>query len=74
MICDMTVGKSTLSVYVLALIAVGVSARVILGQFLYEKEANRLTAYRDSKGLWTICKGLTTLAGQTHTGRAARHS
>ncbi|GFN47392.1 lysozyme [Candidatus Regiella insecticola] len=56
----MAVDKSTLSVAVLALIAAGVSAPVILGQFLYEKEADRLTAYRDSKGLWTICKGLTT--------------
>lgn len=51
--------KSKLSAKVLALIAAGASALVIGNQFLDEKEGNRLTAYRDGAGIWTICRGVT---------------
>ncbi|EMV6254203.1 lysozyme, partial [Escherichia coli] len=39
-----------LSAAVLALIAAGASAPVILDQFLDEKEGNHTTAYRDGSG------------------------
>jgi lysozyme len=51
--------KTTLSVALVTLIAAGASSTDILDQFLNEKEGTRLTAYKDGKGLWTVCRGLT---------------
>ncbi len=48
----------------LALIAAGASAPVLMDQFLNEKEGNSLTAYRDGSGLWTICRGATRIDGK----------
>lgn len=48
-----------LSSRIVALIAAGASAVVIGNQFLDEKEGNRLDAYRDGSGVWTICRGVT---------------
>lgn len=42
--------KSKLSKAVIALIISGAGASAILGQFLDEKEGNRLTAYQDGVG------------------------
>ncbi|EOL4998128.1 glycoside hydrolase family protein, partial [Escherichia coli] len=53
-----------LSAVVLALIAAGASAPEILDQFLDEKEGNHTTAYRDSAGIWTICRGATRVDGK----------
>ena len=52
---------SRLSKTLQGLILSGASALVIFSQFLDEKEGNRLTAYRDSHGLATICRGLTVI-------------
>ncbi|HAY4580358.1 TPA: lysozyme, partial [Escherichia coli] len=35
-----------------------------MNQFLDEKEGNHLTAYRDGSGIWTICRGATTVDGK----------
>jgi lysozyme len=51
--------KHYLSAAMLALLAVGASNSDLLHQFLSEKEAVRLTSYRDGRGIWTICEGLT---------------
>lgn len=51
--------ETKLSTKVIALIASGASALVIGSQFLDEKEGNKLDAYRDGKGIWTICRGVT---------------
>ncbi|HIF3243177.1 TPA: lysozyme [Salmonella enterica] len=56
--------KYGLSAAMLALIAAGASAPVILDQFLNEKEGNSLTAYRDGGGIWTICRGATRVDGK----------
>ncbi|HAK8511649.1 TPA: lysozyme [Salmonella enterica] len=56
--------KYGLSAAILALIAAGASAPVILDQFLNEKEGNSLTAYRDGGGVWTICRGVTVIDGK----------
>ncbi|MCP5656264.1 glycoside hydrolase family protein, partial [Klebsiella pneumoniae] len=40
------------------------SAPVIMDQFLTEKEGNRLTAYKDGSGIWTICRGATRVDGK----------
>lgn len=53
--------KTTLSVALVALIAAGASSTDILDQLLTEKEAERLVAYQDGVGIWTICKGLTRI-------------
>jgi lysozyme len=50
---------STLSKKVLALVAAGASAVTIATQFLHEKEGDRLTAYQDGRGIWTVCMGVT---------------
>lgn len=55
--------KSMLSAALAALIAAGASAPVLFDQFLDEKEGNRLTAYPDGEGIWTICRGLTRIDG-----------
>jgi lysozyme len=58
-----------LSAAVLAVIAAGSQAPDILHSFLAEKEAVRLDAYPDGKGIWTICEGLTTYEGKpVHKG------
>jgi len=59
--------KSKLSKAVIALIISGASASAILGQFLDEKEGNRLVAYADGKGIWTICRGATRVDGKPVT-------
>ncbi|MDE9466869.1 lysozyme [Xenorhabdus bovienii] len=56
--------KSRLSAAVIAAILAGVGSEVILGQFLNEKEGNRLSAYRDGGGIWTICRGVTRIDGK----------
>jgi lysozyme len=54
---------SKLSKAVLALVLAGASSSAILSQFLDEKEGNKTTAYKDSVGIWTICRGLTKVDG-----------
>ncbi|MBQ5208408.1 lysozyme, partial [Klebsiella pneumoniae] len=49
--------KTKLSSAMLALIAAGASAPVLMDQFLNEKEGKSLTSYRDGAGIWTICRG-----------------
>ncbi|HDZ1288576.1 lysozyme [Klebsiella pneumoniae] len=56
--------KTKLSAAMLALIAAGASAPVLMDQFLNEKEGNSLTAYLDGSGIWTICRGATRIDGQ----------
>jgi len=54
--------KSLLSAAVLALIAGGASAPVIMDQFIREKESSgrlELKAYMDGARVWTICDGKT---------------
>lgn len=46
--------RAKLSAAVLGLVLAGAPASVILDQFLDEKEGNRLTAYKDGGGIWTI--------------------
>lgn len=55
---------SRLSKAVLALVAAGASAAVIMCQFLDEKEGNRWTAYQDGVKVWTICRGITRMDGK----------
>lgn len=59
--------KSKLSAAMLALIAAGVTAPVMMAQFQEEKEGHRLTAYQDGVGIWTICGGVTTVNGKKVT-------
>lgn len=56
--------KSKLSKAVIALIISGAGASAIFSQFLDEKEGNRLVAYLDGKGIWTICRGATRVDGK----------
>ncbi|HFD2992506.1 lysozyme [Klebsiella pneumoniae] len=56
--------KTKLSAAMLALIAAGASAPVLMDQFLNEKEGNSLTSYRDGAGIWTICRGATRVDGR----------
>lgn len=56
--------KSKLSAAVLALIMVAAPATIILDQLLDEKEGNRLVAYPDGKGIWTVCRGATQVDGK----------
>lgn len=55
--------KSMLTAGVAALIAAGASFPTLYEQFLGEQEGDRLTAYRDGRGIWTICRGLTRIDG-----------
>lgn len=56
--------KTTLSVMMVTLIAAGASFPTLYNQFVVgEKEANRLVAYQDGVGIWTICGGLTRIDG-----------
>lgn len=61
--------KTKLSAAILALIAAGASAPVLLDQFLDEKEGNHLSAYLDSARplIWTICRGATMIDGKPVT-------
>lgn len=56
-----------LSAAMLALIAAGASAPVMMAQFQHEKEGQRLTAYPDGGGVWTICGGITRVDGKPVT-------
>lgn len=56
--------RAVISTALLALIAGGASAPQILDQLLTEKEASRTISYRDGRGIWTICKGLTVYQGR----------
>jgi len=56
--------KTKLSAAVLALVVGGASAPLILDQFLDEKEVNKLRAYQDGSGIWTICRGVTRIDGK----------
>lgn len=60
----MATSKTKLSAAVLGLVLAGAPASVILDQFLNEKEGNSLTAYKDGGGIWTICRGATTVDGK----------
>ncbi|WP_440863247.1 lysozyme [Symbiopectobacterium purcellii] len=55
---------SKLSAAMLALIAAGALAPVMMAQFQSEKEGMRLTAYPDGGGIWTICGGVTWVEGK----------
>ena len=59
--------RAKLSAAVLGLVLAGAPASVILDQFLNEKEGNSLTAYKDGSGIWTICRGATTVDGKPVT-------
>lgn len=59
--------KTKLSAAMLALIAGGASAPVLMSQLQTEKEDNRLVAYRDGGGLPTICGGVTYVDGEPVT-------
>ena len=59
--------KTKLSAAMLALIAAGASAPVLMDQFLNEKEGKSLTSYRDGAGIWTICRGATRVDGRPVT-------
>lgn len=56
--------KTKLSAAMLALIAAGASAPVLMEQFQKEKEGTRLIAYQDQGGVWTICGGVTSVNGK----------
>lgn len=57
-------GRSRLTKAVAGLIAAGAAAGTIYSQFLSEREGDRLRAYQDGVGIWTICRGLTRIDGQ----------
>ncbi|PQQ22398.1 lysozyme [Photorhabdus hindustanensis] len=54
---------SKLSAAVIGLALSGAGATAILSQFLDEKEGNRLSAYQDAGGVWSICRGVTQIEG-----------
>lgn len=56
--------KTKLSAAMLALIAAGASAPVLMDQFQDEKEGTSLIAYPDRGGVWTICGGVTYVNGK----------
>ncbi|MBD2782523.1 lysozyme [Xenorhabdus szentirmaii] len=55
--------QTKLTAVVVGLVLSGAGATAILSQFLDEKEGNRLSAYRDAGGIWTICRGVTRIDG-----------
>lgn len=55
---------SKLSAVMLALIAAGASAPVMMAQFQTEREGVRSNAYPDGGGIWTICGGVTWVDGK----------
>ncbi|MBD2797221.1 lysozyme [Xenorhabdus sp. 18] len=52
---------SKLTAAVIGLVLSGAGATAILSQFLDEKEGNRLSAYQDAGGIWTVCRGVTRI-------------
>lgn len=58
---------TALSAAMLALIAGGASAPELMDQYLQEKEGNRLVAYQDGGGIWSICRGVTRVEGKPVT-------
>jgi lysozyme len=56
--------KTKLSAAMLALIAAGASAPVLMDQFQDEKEGTSLIAYPYRGGVWTICGGVTYVNGK----------
>lgn len=59
--------KAKFSAAMLALLAAGASAPVLMDQFLAEKEGSSLIAYKDGSGIWTICRGATRVDGKPVT-------
>lgn len=57
--------KYGLSTAMLALIAAGASAPLLLDQFLQEREGNTLVAVRDNGGIWSVCRGVTSIEGKS---------
>lgn len=56
--------RTVLSGAMVALVAGGATFSTMYDQFVVrEKEANRLVAYQDGAGIWTICGGLTRIDG-----------
>ncbi len=55
---------SKLSAVMLALIAAGATAPVMMAHFQSEKEGMRINAYPDGGGIWTICGGVTRVEGK----------
>lgn len=56
--------KTTLSVAMVAAVAAGANFESLYSLFVvHEKEGNRLVAYKDGEGIWTICGGLTRIDG-----------
>lgn len=56
--------RTGISIAVAALIATGAGFPALYNQFVVkELEGNRLKAYPDGKGIWTICGGLTRING-----------
>lgn len=53
-----------LSPVMLALLAAGASAPVLMDQFLLEKEGSTLVAVKDPGGVWSICRGVTVVDGK----------
>ncbi|WP_346828418.1 lysozyme [Serratia inhibens] len=51
----------------LALIAAGATAPVMMDQFQKEKEGQSQIAYQDAGGIWTICGGVTVVDGKRVT-------
>ncbi|WP_342221377.1 lysozyme [Candidatus Fukatsuia endosymbiont of Tuberolachnus salignus] len=51
---------SILSKKIKEMIVTGASASILLTAFLNECEGDKLHAYQDSSGIWTICQGVTT--------------
>lgn len=51
--------RAKLTAAIVSLVLGGAGSGVIASQFIEEKEGLRFEAYRDSVGIWTICKGHT---------------
>ena len=58
---------SRLTKAMIALLLTGAGAGALTDQFLTEKEGNKLVAYKDGAGIWTICRGLTRVDGRPVT-------
>lgn len=58
---------SKLTKKVIAYILAGGTALGGLGIFLDAKEGNRNTSYKDGRGIWTICRGITRVDGKPVT-------